>query len=155
MTQSDLATLLTLLEGLTLTPSEASEVLAAMKIGTATTDVNVIGNPTTAISGLTVVHAPPVILDLPVTTVEVDGQTIYQKTYKNTNFKVPKEDSREGPFYIITKGYRIGIIDDWGIASDAVTSMGGATYCKVDTMHAGLLKMLKAIDNKATVVIKK
>ena len=84
-----------------------------MKIGTATTDgTNVVGDQTTAVSGLMVVHVPPVIPDLPVTTVEIDGQTIYQKTYKNTDFEVPKEDSR-GLFYVITKGYHIGIIDDW------------------------------------------
>ena len=84
-----------------------------MKIGTATTNgTNVVGDQTTAVSGLMVVHVPLVIPDLPVATVEVDGQTIYQKTYKNTDFEVPKEDSR-GPFYIITKGYRIGIINDW------------------------------------------
>ncbi|KAN0078442.1 hypothetical protein V8E55_010499 [Tylopilus felleus] len=126
-----------------------------MKIGTATTDgINVVGDQTTAVSSLTVVHAPPVIPDLPVATVEVDGQTIYQKMYKNTDFEVPKEDSR-GPFYVITKGYCIGIIDDWGVASDAVTGVGDATYCKVDTVHAGLAKILKAIDNKATLLIKK
>ncbi|KAN0080293.1 hypothetical protein V8E55_009859 [Tylopilus felleus] len=126
-----------------------------MKIGTATTNgTNVVGDQTTAISGLMVVHVPPVIPDLPVATVEVDGQTIYQKTYKNTDFEVPKEDSR-GPFYVITKGYRIGIINNWGVASNAVTGVGGATYCKVDTVHVGLAKILKAIDNKATLLIRK
>ncbi|KAF8447287.1 hypothetical protein L210DRAFT_3641242 [Boletus edulis BED1] len=146
MTQSDLTTVLGLLEGLTLSPSEASEVLSAIHISV---------SPDSTVT-MPVVTAPPVptLLDSPVTTVKVNGQTIYRKTYKGTDFDVPKEDS-EGPFYVITKGYRIGIIDNWGFASDAVTGVSGAVFCKVDTMEAALAKMLRAIDSKAAKVLEK
>lgn len=51
----------------------------------------------------------PAVPDLPITVIEVDGQMIYQKTYKGTNFKVSKKDSVVGPFYVITKDYHIVI----------------------------------------------
>ena len=41
------------------------------------------------------------------------------------------------------------------VASDAVTGVGDATYCKVGTVHAGLANILKVINNKATLLIKK
>ncbi|KAF8121367.1 hypothetical protein EV363DRAFT_1302221 [Boletus edulis] len=172
MAQSDFATVLQLLEGLTLTPLEASKVVSVLKIGVPVdtkesagpADAVPAGADTTMDPTITGDAAPPsdkkttTLISpadlLPTTTIEVDGQARFVRTYKGFVFEVPR-DSSQGPFYVITKGHRVGIIDDWGVSSDAVIGVSGAAFVKVASLQAGLTRMLRAIDNGVAKVVLK
>ncbi|KIJ10056.1 hypothetical protein PAXINDRAFT_157717 [Paxillus involutus ATCC 200175] len=82
---------------------------------------------------------------LPVTTVIVGGEAQYQHTYRGFAFDIPWSGSLR-PFYLVTRGWRIGVFATWPCTSPYVLGISCSSYTRVQTLGDGLLRMLDAID---------
>ncbi|KAN0082689.1 hypothetical protein V8E55_008484 [Tylopilus felleus] len=88
-----------------------------------------------------------VFKELPVTHVIVDGQVHYQKKYLSTTFDVPKPDANigPGPFYLITRGCRVGIFSSIQHANPHIQGVSLASHSHISSFDEALLDMANAI----------
>ncbi|KAH7920968.1 hypothetical protein BV22DRAFT_1049976 [Leucogyrophana mollusca] len=66
-------------------------------------------------------------------------------SYKNFEYDIPAGAARS-PFYLVTKGRRVGIFSQWQEASPYVIGVAGAVFSKTRSVEDGLVVMKTAID---------
>ncbi|OJA21225.1 hypothetical protein AZE42_10035 [Rhizopogon vesiculosus] len=82
---------------------------------------------------------------LPMTTVIINGEVRTQQHYCGFSFDVPHTGVL-GPFYLVTRGRRVGIFQTWQRTSPHVIGVSCSTYSRVKSRQDGLNRMLDAID---------
>ncbi|KAG2029071.1 hypothetical protein BDR03DRAFT_988004 [Suillus americanus] len=82
--------------------------------------------------------------DLPTSRVMVNGEEHLQQHYKGFTFDIPHPDAR-GPFYIVTRGRRVGIFNTWTRTSPHVLGVSCSSYTRARSWSDGVLRMLDAI----------
>ncbi|KAF9222816.1 hypothetical protein BS17DRAFT_767573 [Gyrodon lividus] len=82
---------------------------------------------------------------LPVTTLNFGGEVWYQQTYRSFTFDVPRAGDLR-PFYLVTRGHRVGVFSTWQHTSIHVTSISCSSFSCAKSLNNALLWMLDAID---------
>ncbi|KAI6113500.1 hypothetical protein EV401DRAFT_1983037 [Pisolithus croceorrhizus] len=72
------------------------------------------------------------------------GEKRWQQVYKGVYFDVPGPDAN-GPFYLVTKGTRIGILAEWPRTAPYVIGVRGSCYVGVLTVEDGVRRMMNSI----------
>ncbi|KIK78089.1 hypothetical protein PAXRUDRAFT_164947 [Paxillus rubicundulus Ve08.2h10] len=85
------------------------------------------------------------LLHLQVTTVNVGGELRFQQTYHGFSFDVPRAGAL-GPFYLVTRGQRVGVFATWYRTSPHVLGISCSSFTRVQSLDSALLHMLDAID---------
>ncbi|KAI5993045.1 hypothetical protein EDD15DRAFT_2367858 [Pisolithus albus] len=73
------------------------------------------------------------------------GEKRWQQRYRGTYFDVPGPDV-VGPYYLVTKGTRIGVLATWTRTAPYVNGVKGACYVGVPSVKEGVERMIRAID---------
>ncbi|KAI5989986.1 hypothetical protein EDD15DRAFT_2370316 [Pisolithus albus] len=73
------------------------------------------------------------------------GEKRWQQRHRGTYFDVPGPDVA-GPYYLVTKGARIGILSTWTRTAPYVIGVRGACYVGVSSVKEGIAQMMKAIE---------
>ncbi|KAG2151531.1 hypothetical protein DEU56DRAFT_728141 [Suillus clintonianus] len=82
---------------------------------------------------------------LPLTEVVINGETWGQQHYCGFAFNVPRAAAL-GPFYLITRGSRVGVFETWQHTSPYVLGVSCSSFSRCKSLHDGLIRMLDAID---------
>ncbi|KAI6108657.1 hypothetical protein EV401DRAFT_2076766 [Pisolithus croceorrhizus] len=80
------------------------------------------------------------------------GEKCWQQHHKGTYFDVPGPDV-VGPYYLVTKGTRIGILATWTRTAPYVNGVKGACYVGVLSVKEGVEHMIKAIELGESLVV--
>ncbi|EIW79871.1 hypothetical protein CONPUDRAFT_155267 [Coniophora puteana RWD-64-598 SS2] len=76
----------------------------------------------------------------------------HQITYQDVTFWVP-DDGVDGPFYLVTRGRRVGIFSSWSRTSPYVTSVSRATFHRVKELEQGMQSVFDAVEDGQLVVV--
>ncbi|KIK31691.1 hypothetical protein CY34DRAFT_19664, partial [Suillus luteus UH-Slu-Lm8-n1] len=65
--------------------------------------------------------------------------------YRDFTFDVPRAEVI-GPFYLVTRGRRVGVFETWQRTSPYVIGVSCASFTRCRSLDDGLIRMLDAID---------
>ncbi|KAG2112874.1 hypothetical protein DEU56DRAFT_919746 [Suillus clintonianus] len=82
---------------------------------------------------------------LPMTAVIVNGETRGQQQYRDFSFDVPRAGAL-GPFYLVTRGRRVGVFETWQRTSPHVLGVSCSSFSCCKSLDDSLVRMLDAID---------
>ncbi|KAG2118332.1 hypothetical protein BD769DRAFT_1672262 [Suillus cothurnatus] len=83
--------------------------------------------------------------DLPITSIMVNGEERFQHHYEGFAFDVP-HTAADGPFYLVTRGRRVGVFSSWSHTSPHVIGVSHSTYTRARSRNDALIRMLDAIN---------
>ncbi|KAG9309249.1 hypothetical protein JVU11DRAFT_10730 [Chiua virens] len=86
-----------------------------------------------------------ILQQLPIHTIMVGGEVVFQHIYRGISFDIPHEGST-GPFYLMTRGLRIGVFSTWNVTVPHVLAISSTSFHHVQTLNSGLVAMLHAIE---------
>ncbi|KAK0474032.1 hypothetical protein EDD18DRAFT_1116997 [Armillaria luteobubalina] len=142
-TMSDVDILVRLIEGVSLSDSQATELVRAVLQSTISTPSPSTTPPPAQTSSPT--HQPPIAH--PVVPVEaaaaaspVSGPPVVARVMTldaNFGYHVPLV-GEEGPFYIVTRGTNVGVFSRWENTSPLVDGVSGCAYRAVATYEEGI-----------------
>ncbi|KAG0706719.1 hypothetical protein DFH29DRAFT_995586 [Suillus ampliporus] len=83
--------------------------------------------------------------DLPTTRVIVNGEEGIQQHYEGFAFDIPHANT-EGPFYLVTRGRRVGVFSTWPHTSPHVIGVSCSSFSRAQSVTDGILHILDAVD---------
>lgn len=80
------------------------------------------------------------------------GKTRWQQRHEGVYFDVPSPDARS-PYYLVTKGARIGVLCTWTKTAPYVIGVRGSCYTGVQSINEGIEHMMHAIEAGETALL--